>query len=394
MKSAILITALGVALLSSAQAAEKVIYLSGATAFRGVEFSVLSANITLSEAIQPPGATGNSSSFSFAGTWTNFGKGTSYPIVVYASYSGSVEGQDGLLNGTPQVFNHLPTHDGLSGTFSHTVTLTYSDSYQNTTQFGTQFGFRALVDDPVAIQPFVFVENHAAHAAGIANMTDHAFRFLGENGAIGESYWLGNGSAAPVYLSGRNNRSGTRTVTLSQTGYGVNTTISQVGNGIITGVYPNETRGVSTNTPQAFNVGNGGGGWKSGGDVRADMNNGLATDPYLGYLSAGDARSLTGESGFHDWYLTYNGVEYTKGNVIYAVYPLWGYEHQYRNGSPFNNADADAFGPDMATAVNTFLLGQYCTDDFPAGIPLSVMHCSRTGEAQGLIADDVPGDAF
>src|SRR5262249_54084276 len=133
-----------------------------------------------------------------------------------------------------------------------------------------------------------------------------------------------------------------------------------------------------------------------GGDVRADMNNAIAADMYVGYLSAGDARTLTGEAGgsFHDWYMAYNGVPYTKGNVICGAYPFWGYGHQFRNPAPFNNADADAFGPNMATAVNTFLLGQYCTDDYPAGIPLSAMHCSRTAEAAGLMSDDIPGDAF
>src|ERR1051326_3231168 len=105
MKRIITLVAVCVGALSS-QAATKVIYLSGATAFRGVEYSTIQANMPGAEVV----GLGTDNQFSFSGTWT--GPGGPYALKVYASYSGSLEGQDALLNGTPAVFKHLPIADG------------------------------------------------------------------------------------------------------------------------------------------------------------------------------------------------------------------------------------------------------------------------------------------
>src|SRR5262245_9107090 len=83
---------------ASTQAAEKIIYLSGATAFRGVEFDTLVANMTVTEQV----GSGTVNQFSLLGTWN--GPGGPYALRVYASYSGSVEGQDALLNGVTATF--------------------------------------------------------------------------------------------------------------------------------------------------------------------------------------------------------------------------------------------------------------------------------------------------
>ncbi len=362
-----------------AQAQTKVIYLTGATAFRGVEFSALSANIALSEAVV---GLSSDNQFSFAGTWN--GPGGPYPIKVYASYSGAVEGQRDLLTGALNTYKKLPTADGGAGTFTHVATLAFSDSYQNSGAYGSQFGYPTLLNSIVAVQPFVFVKNAASHAAGINNINDQTFRFIAAVGGIPVTFFKGDGDFTnPVFLSGRNNLSGTRTVVFSETGFGVFSGAQQFANGVINAVVPN-TRGANLAAATPFASDDG---WSSGSFVRADMNNATCTDRFVGYLSAGDARTLTGADGiannadFFTWYLTHNGIAYSKANVANGLYTLWGYEHMFRKG---DNADANAFSANYATAIDNFLTGSFCTDNFPAGLPLSAMQVSRNAEATGV----------
>ncbi len=393
----------GLLVLSVAYCAEsalpplKTLYLTGSTAFRGVEFNVLNANIVDDSASGYPVkeviGSGSVNVFSFSGKWA--GAGGPYPIKVYAAYSGSVEGQRDLLTGAANTYSKLPIADGGAGTFTHVATLTFSDSFQNTTRYGTSFGFAPLVSDTVAVQPFVFVMNKAAYDVGVRNMTDQTFRLLGSSGNRELTFFKGDGDFGTlVYFSGRNDLSGTRTVTFAETGYGVFTPAQHYGNGVITGVNPNTSRGANGLTQVALVANDG---WSSGSFVRADMNNASCPVPFVGYLSAGDARTLTGVDGiaagaagdtgdFSSWYLTYEGIPYTSANVINGAYTYWGFEHMYRKG---DNADANAFSGNFKSATNTLLLGTYLADNYPAGIPTSVMQVDRSAEATGITSGPV-----
>ncbi len=301
MNKSVIAALVGLGIAAGADAATlgtpRTIYLTGATAFRGVEFDTLNNNIISDAAngiTKEVVGTGSSAAYSFYGEWN--GTGGPYVIRVYAAYSGSIEGQRDLLLGNLNTYSKLTQTDnlGVAGTFTHVATMSFSDSFQNTTAYGTAFGYPALNGNTVAVQPFVFVMNQAAYNAGIRNMTDQAFRLLA-TARREPSFFIGNGDFnSVVALSGRNDLSGTRTVTFAETGFGVFNKAQHWGNGVITGVYPTTTRGAD-NTVAPFTVAlpfNDG--WSSGGNVRADMNNSACTDAFVGYLSAGDARSLKG----------------------------------------------------------------------------------------------------
>ncbi|HAM73057.1 MAG TPA: hypothetical protein DCM86_15570 [Verrucomicrobiales bacterium] len=409
MNKSVIAALVGLGIAAGADAATlgtpRTIYLTGATAFRGVEFDTLNNNIISDAAngiTKEVVGTGSSAAYSFYGEWN--GTGGPYVIRVYAAYSGSIEGQRDLLLGNLNTYSKLTQTDnlGVAGTFTHVATMSFSDSFQNTTAYGTAFGYPALNGNTVAVQPFVFVMNQAAYNAGIRNMTDQAFRLLA-TARREPSFFIGNGDFnSVVALSGRNDLSGTRTVTFAETGFGVFNKAQHWGNGVITGVYPTTTRGAD-NTVAPFTVAlpfNDG--WSSGGNVRADMNNSACTDAFVGYLSAGDARSLKGIDGVAGtsaapgdaatWYLTYNGVPYTANNVINGAYTLWGYEHMYRKAAPANDVDADTFAPAFIAAIDTQLVTVLGADTIPAGLPLSAFSTSliqRTAEATGTTSGPV-----
>lgn len=185
----------------------------------------------------------------------------------------------------------------------------FSDVFQSSTSFTTN----ALTDEVnVAVIPFVFMKNEGA-AAGITNITPPMFQAL--FGGLGEApLSLFTGIAADaghtVFLTGRNNESGTRITTVANNYYGLNL------NG-------NQFEGAGDPLTLTY-VGNGG--YDSGSKVAAVLGATITgARSVVGYLGTSDG---TTAAGLGASYLKFNGVDYSAAAVYNGQYTQWGYLHQ------------------------------------------------------------------
>lgn len=227
-------------------------------------------------------------------------------VTVRAGWSGSVAGIRDVRNSTGSLLVNVLTSStpGSTTTTNLVADFAFADNAQSSTVFLTP----ALAETQLAIIPFVFARNAAAPAS-IDNMTAQQFRALGGAGINFLSFWTGNTNDMDlVNLVGRDAGSGTRVITLAETGYGVNNPIQQRqldGAGGTTG---------TTFVDAPFN-----GGFSSGGSVATVLNAATTTEYAIGYLGLGDAASVPTSR-----WLKYNGVDYSRTNVISGKYTHWG----------------------------------------------------------------------
>jgi hypothetical protein len=173
-----------------------------------------------------------------------------------------------------------------------------------------------------------------------------------------------------MYISGRDNGSGTRVNTFGDTGFGIFTSPSQIeidstGNMILVGgVYAGDF------------------GYSSGGTLAKTM--GTSTvgkdDPYMAttgkgfsvvaYLSRGDADTAIGLGAVE---LAYNGVAQSRANVIEGTHTLWGNEYilQHAGASVAAQGVYKVLGPLGGIDANV--------GSGTKAIKLGDMHCTRNG---------------
>lgn len=370
--SMILLGAFGV------QAADS-LYITGATAFRRDLFNALFAKLTntVGFAVGPAGVNSGTLQYQMNGTWPADGSAAQNKNVnIFVGVTGSAQGISDVANPSAVV-----TFKTLANvTFTSKADVAFSDAYQESTDSSAALGFTDLsgTDTPVAVQPFVFAKNSVA-GANVVNMHPQTFINMGGPGFIAKSFFTGVAadSSARVYLVGRNAESGTRIVTLAETGYGITVGIKQWRCGTLSptanadGSF-NRVANQATFTAWPSIVGIQSG-WNSGGSVAADLNNNTVADAAVGYLSAADVGTIP--------QLTYNGSAYTKDNVRNGKYTLWGYEHFY------SRIDLDATNPERAAIKSSIvdMLGTYeATAASAAGIDLNSMNVAR-GSDGGLV---------
>ncbi len=383
-KKLILAAVVGASLAGSLHA-QTVINITGATAFRSSATTAINAAFGAA-----PFAYGFANTDD-AGATTNLNNGThqiwrgTFPgvganTIIRTSWNGSVEGVRALLQ--PGVANNASY---LTTTAVVAATLTAGGGTPITTTFGTNLqqatadlAFSdagvastplsgSLSGGPVGVIVFTMIANRtwknddASATAGISHISDQQFRTLNKLGSVPLGYLKGNTTDLNrVYLTGRNDGSGTRTIALAETGYGASTAVVQ---------YVAHDRSSTTNIPiilktaagGGFNFQNvatptykstvwgqdadGNGGYFTGGDIRTDLSkttnscavweffdsgDGLGGDPdgiyqsdedsqvtapaklyMLSWLSTGDARSARGSglsSAATAKVLGYNGV--------------------------------------------------------------------------------------
>ena len=321
--------------VSSVNAADIEVRLTGSTAFRlQVYNSLVAIGLT-------PGAgfTSGMNHFNFTGTLS------SKSVNVLCSWSGSVEGiRDLTLN------NDVAFTNGVS---SGSATLdkanyAFSDAFQSSTIYTTPtlVGVQAVSGKPgIAVQPFTWAANQNAWSVGVSNVTSKITDGLLANGIWPLSFWTGKASDVNtlVNVSGRNSLSGTRVITLAETGYGIFANVQQ--RRVVANVW----------TDFAFNDGHG-----SGSSVRTDLNNTVSGEPGIGYMGLGDASSLGVTTGKA---IAWNGVNLGKGpaagdfdldKVKNGTYTFWGYEHMYRK-STLSGDIVTIFQPAFVSAMQTQL---------------------------------------
>jgi hypothetical protein len=349
------------------------------------------------------GAVGDNQ-FDIQGTWPADGSDAQNQwVVIYMGQTGSGQGIIDVASQNQVSYLDFgagaPFQHNAGANFTHTPDADFSDAFQASTTGSTDAGYRDIsaTDTSVAVQPFVWCCNAACTAlGGINNITPQLIANMGGLGKITKSYFSGVatdvGAAKTIYLTGRDDGSGTRIVTMLEMGYGIGA-IQQYQGGTLTGVVKADgTEDRAANTvdhkfhthpwPGGSAPGVGGGpagtgtwsGWNSGGWVNADLSDGGNLEAAIGYLSIADAKVLP--------QLTYNGTSFSKANVENGAYTIWGYEHFYDKGTlagvPANIKASIIFGlDDPATGYESINAGA-------AGINLNVMNVAR-GSDGGLV---------
>ncbi|RYG64010.1 hypothetical protein EON80_20060, partial [bacterium] len=222
---------LSLAAATSAFAAE--IHITGATAFRASAIKTIAASYSPGFlASYSNGTLQTANQVVFQGNFP----GISGVTTIRCSWNGAVEGVRAIHNNTPLLFlSEAPTAtgaaDGTGGsvktaTFPATAQLAFSDCAQSSTPFTANTLYPG--DPAVGVVVFSYVANNGA-APSITGMTSQLANALYTTGSQPLSMWSGlpADDNQQVYLTGRNDGSGTRTIVLAETGYGVSQLVKQ-----------------------------------------------------------------------------------------------------------------------------------------------------------------------
>jgi hypothetical protein len=366
---------LGVANLSNAGT----VYMTGSTAFRGSVYATLIAPGAVFTAA--PTATyydGNGTSPSsanymvFSGTLVG-GSGTT---VVSCHWSGSESGIKDVVLGAanPEDFIDPSLYDGAdhgtnkpSLTVSHAADLAMADNAQS---FSRTKSPVLNIGAKVGIIPFIFVRNPGLWTGN--NITSAQFRqALG--GFCKRAVFSGNPADVNdyVYVSGRDNLSGTRVncygVTLAGIFYVPNQIEIDTSGNMLDLDPPNGTYA-------------GDYGFSSGGTLAKTMGANTTSSPDLwnggsgfsvvAYMGTGDAPTALSRGAVQ---LTFEGIAESPAAIKEGTYTYWGNEYIYQANGAGSEPQA-VYGrlANTATGINNNL-------DGVTGIKLTDMHCTRTG---------------
>jgi len=376
LKQIILAAAL-VAGLANVSNAATTVYLTGSTAMRSTVYSALIASNAVFTAVPTytvyQGGTSNNNAgnggnfMAFSGTLVG-GSGTT---IIQCHWTGSEAGIVDVVSNTVVVntFMDSASMDGadhgtnVPTTISAAVNLAMADNdqaYSRTKKPALTSGAE------VGIITFKWVRNPGWFTG--TNVTDSMIKqALRNQGTL--AVFTGNAAdtSSYVYVSGRDNQSGTRVNALGDSGYGILTTPQQIEMNslgvmqLIGGVYIGDL------------------GYSSGGTLAGtlgavttnatDSVNGGSGYSVISYLSVGDAATAIGKGATE---LAYNGVPFSAAAVKEGTYTYWGNEYIYKANNVVSASDADKVYGRLVTSIPT-----YC--DGTKAIALSAMNCARTG---------------
>ncbi|MEI6490914.1 MAG: hypothetical protein WCO94_00075 [Verrucomicrobiota bacterium] len=397
-----------VAALAPMAMADTTINITGATAFRAAALTALKNTFSGNLTYAYDGGTYTSSTYAILkGTYP----GISGVTTIRTSFSGSVEGiRDVSLQNN---VNFLPTSTATTsgGNGSQDVgtvvgakpQLAFSDVFADSTPYNASLTEGANA----GIIAFRFV---ASKGSSLTNITAQQFRALAGNGVQPLGLWTGNpaDNSTTVYLSGRNDGSGTRVTTLAETGFGYANVVNQW-KGVVSGsgnstvvtslqIWPTNdgaNKSFIFNNDTAANGGYSSGG-SLGGLLQGSTGNVTTKDATGTTIATGQNLVIIGYLGTNDSYnavtngavaLNYNGSQLnvnssgiTNPDVIRnGNYTFWAYEHLFWV--------AGSRTGDLDTLV-TKLLGTDGLDNATnlgnAGIQISTMNVSR-GDDGGLV---------
>ena len=358
MNKIITTSLIAVGLVSAAHAftPEATVYITGATAFRGQVWNILNTAITApTDGTAKVQGAGSANQYTFMGTWKADGSAlANKKVAVYCGYSGSAAGQRDVIQG-----NTIPFVSITGAAVTSKPDLAFSDVKQKSTDYAGSSVQLAGVQ--VAVVPFIFAGNANAIAVGATNVTDQSLSLMLANGYQFLPVMTGKSSdeGQYVYVTGRDNSSGTRITVLAESGFGINTSVQQykLVSGVWTAFDPNS-------------------GYSSGGSVRADLNT-AAADPAIGYLGLSDAYGSSplanGAAA-----VNYNGVAYSRDAVINGAYTLWTYENLFSLPSP--SANAATFKAALLTEIASYLN----TSGDTTAIRISDMVVSRNSDGGSI----------
>ncbi len=387
------------------------IRITGATAFRS---SALQALLNRFQNASVPDFRYAHSGSSFTGSTYAVFKGN-FPgvtgtVTVRTSFNGSVQGIRALVQSPAQDPSYLgdavlPGTSSAAGVVAANVTtsgnltamasdLAFSDVNIASTPYAASAASLEPSSAEVGVVVFTMLANEGA-PSNLTNVTDKQFEVLFGSGL--EELSLLTGSAAdngkPVFASGRNDGSGTRTTYLAETGIGVSTLVQQYTGTVSLGFITSLRITGPNNQPSTVWSQNvlGNGGYESGGSLRALFENPSAANVDVYFTDAGGTPTVYNSPVLITWLsvgdaatavtngakaLNFNGVGITPADplsasdvekIAYGQYTGWGYQQLYR----ISGLSSDQLTVDNAlrSFISGFLGG--------AGLPTSTMQSSR-----------------
>ena len=418
MKTKLILSGLAAMAFAGSAYADSIVNVTGATAFRKAAVDTILASYGAGlTGVAQTGAAGTLSALQ--GATSSIFKGTfpgvSGVTIIRCTWTGSVEGIRDLAVPQNQVF--LPVTALVSGGTAYTgpnasagrygvsaasesapAKFAFSDVYATTSPYNVG----GLTDTALGVIVFVPVANKGV-SANLTNVTTQAFKALAGSGFQKLSLLSGVAAdATNIYLTGRNDLSGTRSTYLAEGGYGVSTPVQQWKPTVAAGVcsalqlWP---VGDGANASSVWNgdiVGNGGN--SSGGTIATNLGGTTASVQlknatggsigaptavnFLSILGFSDSNTAVNTNGAKA--LSWNGVGVTPASALGATdtakitngaYTMWGYEHLLYSGDLSATADQAFF--DQITGNIGANIGS-------AGLDISVMNVSRSDDG-GLV---------
>jgi len=390
MKKILTMAVLGGLFAASTLQAQVNIYIAGSTAFRANVFRAVKNAFDggTYSSIYPAAAGTGTGTYVMQGTMTPlYGAQT---VTVYASFNGSVQGLEDLLNNTAITFSNL------SGSAVSVVpTITFSD----VDKVSTLAANAPVTETHVAILPFTYCRNYYTPTT-VTNITGHQLQSLWANGLLALSYFTGNSSDASsyMYVTGRNKDSGSRVCGHADAYY--------TGTPIL--------YGFNTTAPTTWAIMNQnltgtlyGPGYTSGGNEAIALTNQNAAGACVGYLGLNDALTVTGSASTgapkvngggncaiiaYDGFLPFNG--YTPSSQTVPAYPdftpiikgqysFWSYECEEMLNTHTSDSTFQYY-TNMVSALDNDIYqaeqagGNSATYGPVTAVRLSEMQCSRS----------------
>jgi hypothetical protein len=369
LKEMILASALGMGCVSLCDAGT--IYLTGSTAMRSSIFTTMTKAGSVFQAV-PTTTTYEGSSASganymvFSGTLVG-GSGTT---VIKCHWSGSEGGIKDVASGTSELFVDDSIVDGANHTTSPSATISHSGDLamaDNSQAFSRTKTPALTTGTNVAVITFTWVRNPGLWTG--TNISDMMIRqALG--GFCKRAVFSGNVSDTNdfVYVSGRDNQSGTRVNAYGNSGFGIFTIPNQIEmdssgnmldlappNGVFAGDFGFSSGGTLAGTMGANTT------------AKSDFFNGGSGYSVIAYLSRGDANTAIANGAVE---LTYDGVAENPANVKEGTFTFWGNEYIYqKNGA---SSEAQNVYNNMVASIPADVNGT-------TAIKNSDMHTTRTG---------------
>lgn len=425
-----------IALLSlsmvSFAAADATIYITGATAFRTAAINAIAGSFTGAfTAGYNSGSLRGGSLSAFKGSIS----GISGTTRIYCAWNGSVEGIKAIHNADPLSFlagdppaTPAGVSDGTGGGIMTTTELkkaqfAFSDVSSASTPYTTNTLYPGL--PAVGVIAFSWMINNGGNA-NVDGITSQTASALIGNGALPLSAWTSQETDRTshfVYLTGRNDGSGTRTTVFAESGFSISALAKQWKPTVSGG----STSSISTlqlwptgdvvagppivdNRSTVWNVDtDGNGGFSSGGSITASMRatsslvqrktasgtnlGGQVALTLVGYQSASDAFASQA-AGTPGRLLKYNGADAltyvtTPSNslspgaiasIVQGKYTLWGYENLYSILDLDDSANLDA-----KNVYDKIKAGCTATNLGLSGVELGLMKVGRSQDG-GTVA--------
>jgi len=369
-KSIILAGAIGLGCASLASAAQYV-YVTGSTAGRNAFYLAITDGSTVFDAAPTVIAQGNADASK--ATYMNFhGNLGGVETFVKTDWSGS-EGGIADIAGTG-------TRQFLADTASSAATAT-GPFVSSAVDLAAADNDKAYSRNPSAaisgtkccVIPFSWVKEKGS-AAGLVNVTDQSLRATLKGYAVLAQFTGSAGDKTFVYVSGRDNLSGTRVNQMGDTGFGIFSSPFMVqinANGSMKdqssplGVYLGDY-GYSSGGTLATQLG-----YDLAQATAVDVANGTGTEKFsvIACLGKSDTDSAVVNGAT---VLTYNGVAYSDTAIKEGLYNAWGNYYIYRRNTSTSQATTVYNKLVASTGISGHADGTFT-------IKLSDMHCTRNG---------------